>query len=171
MDANEVKALIAQGENIHVEFKKSTTDITKDVYDTVCSFCNRDGGHIFLGVRDDGKILGVVPEAVERITKNFVTAVNNKDKLFPPMYLTLERQVVDGRLVLHVFVPAGNQVCRHHNRIFDRINDADIDITDQPQAVYQLYARKNDSYYTNKVTGFDIQALQEVRIIHIPGKL
>jgi len=88
LDANEVKALIAQGENIHVEFKKSTTDITKDVYDTVCSFCNRDGGHIFLGVRDDGKILGVVPEAVERITKNFVTAVNNKDKLFPPMYLT-----------------------------------------------------------------------------------
>lgn len=30
--------LIRQGEGLTVEFKKSTTDITKDVYDTVCSF-------------------------------------------------------------------------------------------------------------------------------------
>ena len=28
--------LIEGGENIQVEFKKSTTEITKDVYDTVC---------------------------------------------------------------------------------------------------------------------------------------
>ena len=32
----ELMELISQGEGITVEFKKSTTDITKDVYDTVC---------------------------------------------------------------------------------------------------------------------------------------
>jgi ATP-dependent DNA helicase RecG len=50
-------SLIRQGEGLTVEFKKSTTDITKDVYDTVCSFSNRDGGHIFLGVKDNGLFL------------------------------------------------------------------------------------------------------------------
>ena len=51
--------LIRQGEGLTVEFKKSTTDITEDVYDTVRSFSNRDGGHIFFGVKDNGTILGV----------------------------------------------------------------------------------------------------------------
>ena len=46
----ELLELINQGENHTVEFKKSTTAITKDVYQTVCAFSNRDGGHIFFGV-------------------------------------------------------------------------------------------------------------------------
>ena len=39
--------LIRQGEGVTVEFKKSTTDITKDVYYTVCSFSNRGMAVIF----------------------------------------------------------------------------------------------------------------------------
>ena len=62
----EVLKLIEGGESITVEFKKSTKEITKDVYDTVCSFSNREGGHIFLGVKDDGAIMGVAEDAVER---------------------------------------------------------------------------------------------------------
>ena len=54
----ELAELIEQGENHMVEFKKSSTDITKDVYDTICSFSNRDGGHIFLGIKDNGTVLG-----------------------------------------------------------------------------------------------------------------
>ena len=42
----ELLTLITDGENNNVEFKKSTTAITKDVYETVCSFSNRGGGHI-----------------------------------------------------------------------------------------------------------------------------
>ena len=40
------------------------------------------------------------------------------------------------------------------------IVDSDIDITEQPNAVYQLYARKNGFYYINKVTGFGIEDLR-----------
>lgn len=39
-------ALIRQGEGLTVEFKKPSFDITSDVYDSVCSFSNREGGHI-----------------------------------------------------------------------------------------------------------------------------
>lgn len=61
MTEAELLKLIHSGENIRVEFKKSTDDITKDVYDTVCSFSNRDGGTIILGVKDNGAILGIAP--------------------------------------------------------------------------------------------------------------
>lgn len=64
MTEQELSLIFAEGENISVEFKKSTTDVTKDVYETVCSFSNRDGGHIFLGVRDDGTVLGVNPSCI-----------------------------------------------------------------------------------------------------------
>lgn len=47
MIPQELQQLIQGGEGITVEFKKSRTEITKDVYETVCAFSNRDGGHIF----------------------------------------------------------------------------------------------------------------------------
>ena len=85
---SELLAIIEQGVGHTVEFKKSTTDITKDVYDTVCAFSNRDGGHIFLGVKDNGTILGIRPDCVERMKKDFVTAVNKsqicwRTEIFP----------------------------------------------------------------------------------------
>ena len=108
---DELRRLIERGEDIHLEFKQSRENITRDVYDTVCSFSNRDGGHIILGVRDDGKIVGIEPSRVEHIQKEFVTAINNKEKIFPPLYLQPERIVIDGKVVLHIFVPVGNQAC------------------------------------------------------------
>lgn len=82
---------IKNGESIIVEFKKSSTEISKDVYDTVCSFSNREGGHIFLGVKDDGTITGIEKSCVEKIKKDFVNTINNPSKIFPPLYLIYGR--------------------------------------------------------------------------------
>ncbi len=81
MNNTELLQLIKFGENIHVEFKKSSDVLTKDVYETVCSFSNRDGGHIFLGVDDKGEITGVSIESVEKIQKDFISSINNKDRV------------------------------------------------------------------------------------------
>ena len=77
MTETELLTLIRGGENIRVEFKKSTNDVTKDVYDTVCSFSNREGGIIVLGVKDNGEVLGIAPDAIDRIKKDFI---NNGQK-------------------------------------------------------------------------------------------
>ncbi len=160
MTEAELLKLIQGGENIQVEFKKSTTEITKDVYDTVCSFSNRDGGIILLGVKDNGEILGVAPGAMNRMKKDFVTSINNGQKINPPLYLQPEVRIVEGRTLLVIQVPSGSQVCRHHGRIFDRSHESDIDITDNSDMVYQLYARKSGSYFVNKVTRFQMEDLR-----------
>lgn len=156
----EALELIHSGESMTVEFKKSTSDITKDVYDTVCSFSNRNGGHIFLGVKDNGTILGILPDAVDRLKKDFVTTVNNSSKIYPPLYLIPEEIEIEGRIVLHIYVPVGTQVCRHNGKIFDRSHESDLDITNHSDAVYHLYARKQDTFYVNKITAFDLSDLR-----------
>lgn len=161
MNEKELAAVFSAGKNRTVEFKKSTTEITKDVYETVCSFSNRDGGDIFLGVRDDGTVLGIDRSCADKIKKDFVTSINNPQKIFPPLYLQPEDLEYDGRLIIHIYVPSCPQVCRCGGRIFDRNHDSDIDITNAADLVYRLYAQKQDSFYVNKVfPGVGLEALR-----------
>ena len=80
MTEQELSAILSKGESRTVEFKKSIKEITKNVYETVCSFSNRDGGDILLGVADDGTVLGVDPSCADKIKKNLVTSINNPRK-------------------------------------------------------------------------------------------
>lgn len=158
MTEQELSALLSKGENRTVEFKKSTADITKDIYETVCSFSNRDGGDIFLGIKDNGTVLGVDRSCADKIKKNFVTSINNPEKIFPPLYIQPEDMEYDDKLIIRIHVPSCTQVCRCSGRIYDRNHDSDVDITDNANLVYQLYARKQSSYFVNKVypnIGFD----------------
>ena len=152
--------LIRGGESLTVEFKKSKTAVTKDVYESVCAFSNREGGHIFLGVDDDGEIVGIESDKVEKVKKEFVTAVNNENKMYPPLYLTPMEYEEGGNHILYIHVPVSQDVCRVGGRIFDRNHESDIDITHHSDNVYRLYARKSGSYYVNRVTGFGIDALR-----------
>lgn len=161
MIPQELQELIQGGEGITVEFKKSRTEITKDVYETVCAFSNRDGGHIFLGIKDDGTILGIEKDKVDKVKKDFVTAINNENKIYPPLYLSPVEYEDDGKYILYIRVPVAQDVCRCNGRIFDRNHEADIDITHHSDEVYRLYARKSGSYYVNKVfTAFNIADLR-----------
>jgi transcriptional regulator with XRE-family HTH domain len=93
-------ALIQQGEGLNVEFKRSAMEITSDVYETVCSFSNREGGHIFLGVKDNGEILGVQKDRVDQMKKNFVTAINNRNKINPPLYINPIDYEFEGKTII-----------------------------------------------------------------------
>lgn len=88
LNDHQIKALTAQGEGVSLEFKTCRDQLNRDVYETVCAFLNRHGGTLLLGVNDAGKITGIVPEALDQIRKDFVTAVNNPQKLSPPTYLS-----------------------------------------------------------------------------------
>lgn len=146
-----LQELIKQGEGLTVEFKKSTQGITKDVYETICAFSNRIGGHIFLGVKDDGTILGVDKDCIDKMKKDFVNTINNGQKLYPQISLSPEEYEVDGKSILYVHVPEGNMACRCEGRFFDRNEAEDVDITHRPRLVYRLFTRKSGEFYINKV--------------------
>lgn len=151
MMIDEIKRLIKNGEKIDVEFKESKHSLTKDVFDTVCSFNNRNGGHIILGINDKRDIVGVSKDKVDKVIKEFTTAINNPQKIYPPLYLLPEIFEINGKQIIYIRVPEGFQVCRHNGKIWDRSYEGDINITDNAELVYKLYARKQGSYFVNKV--------------------
>ena len=160
MIPKELQNLISNGESLTVEFKESHSDITKDVYETVCSFSNREGGHLFLGVKDNGTIIGIQEDKVEKIRKQFITTINNDNKMYPPLYLNAVDYEAEGKRILYIRVPISQEVVRCSGKIWDRNGDSDIDITNHSDEVYRLYSKKNGSYFVNKVTGFGIEALR-----------
>ena len=148
---DEIRELIKIGEKIDVEFKESKTALTKDVFDTVCSFSNRTGGHILLGINDQKEIVGVNEDKIDKIIKDFTNCINSPQKIYPPLYLIPEVFDIDGKKIIYIKVPEGTQVYRHNGRIWDRSYEGDINITDHADLVFKLYARKQNSYFVNKV--------------------
>ena len=72
MDLTTIQSILEIGENIAVEFKRCGNGIESDTYETVCSFLNRFGGDIFLGVLNDGTVLGITKNAISDMVKNFI---------------------------------------------------------------------------------------------------
>lgn len=108
MTIEELKKLIDTGEKIDIEFKKSQDKLNKDLYESVCSFNNRDGGQIFLGIVDETKeICGVNPDKIDKMKKDFTTSINNSNKINPPMYLVPEDYEIDGKKIIYIRVPEG----------------------------------------------------------------
>lgn len=118
MNNIQIQNLISDGENMTVEFKESKNQLNKDVYETVCAFSNRAGGHILLGVKDDGSIVGVDKEAIEYIKKDFVTTINNPQKFSPPLYLNIETIEIENKKILYIEVPQSKSVHSLNGKIF-----------------------------------------------------
>ena len=75
MKLKKLKEFLLDGESLTVEFKQSKNKLNKDVFESVCAFLNRNGGNLFLGVDDDGIVVGIDEDSVEKIKKNFVTSI------------------------------------------------------------------------------------------------
>ncbi|GHU16635.1 hypothetical protein FACS1894163_06320 [Spirochaetia bacterium] len=151
MNIQGIKKLLSQGESLTVEYKECTNALSNSVFETVCSFSNRYGGYIFLGVQDNGEIVGVNPKAIPALKKNFVNMLNNPEKISPVLYLNLEEITIDGKTILYVYIPISSHVELCSGKIFDRTEDADIDITKSVDLVANLFNRKSMAFTERKL--------------------
>ena len=87
MDLTTLNSILTIGETVAVEFKRCGNGIESDTYESVCAFLNRFGGDIFMGVLDDGTIVGVPPKAAPDMVKNFISVISNPAVFSPTIYL------------------------------------------------------------------------------------
>jgi ATP-dependent DNA helicase RecG len=146
-----LEKLIRNGEGLTVEFKRCEREIAKSVYETVCAFSNRYGGHILLGVEDDGTVSGVAPNAVKKIKTDFANSLNNTQRFAPTLFIELEEAELDGKVVLWCHIPVDSQVVMFGGRIFDRAADGDIDITRNSAMITHIHQRKTAEYSERKI--------------------
>lgn len=108
-----------------------------------CGFIlNRHGGTLLLGVNDDSEIQGIGPDTIEQVRKDFVTGINNPQKLAPPTCLSINEEVVDGKKLLRIYVPESSQVHRCNGRIYDR-NENGV-LTFQKNPILSAFFREID---------------------------
>jgi len=142
-----IRELIMQGEVRHtnIEFKRCRNEIGNAVYETICSFLNRNGGDILIGVEENGDIIGVNETAIDNHIKNIVNSLNNIEIFNPVIFLTPEVVEIDGKKIIYIRVPESSQVHRFKNKVFDRVGDADTNITNSYHLIENMYLRKNKS--------------------------
>lgn len=150
MDANTIKSMLEIGETIAVEFKCCGNGIESDVYETVCSFLNRFGGDIFLGILDDGTISGLPEKAAPGMVKNFISCVSNPALFAPTVYLSPKIIQYHGKTIIHIHVLPSAEVHSYKKVIYDRVDDADVKVTATSQ-IAQMYIRKQEIFTERKV--------------------
>ena len=149
LDVKTIRKLFADGEGFTIEFKECQTAISSSVYESVCSFSNRYGGHLLLGVTNEGKVIGVNPNSIEDMKRNFINTLNNRNKISPPLFLEFTVFEIDGEKILYVYIPISSLPITCSGRLYDRNNDADIDITTNTVMAADLYDRKRN-YFTER---------------------
>lgn len=154
LSSERFKEILETGENVTVEFKTCQNELSNSVFETVCSFSNRFGGYIFLGVKEEngkGGVVGVNPKNIQNLKKNFINVLGNPNKINPSLFLNLEELEIDGKIVLWCYVPVSSEVEFCDNKIFDRNGDADQNITKSVDLVANLFSRKSHAFYERQI--------------------
>lgn len=93
--------LIRQGENSSIEFKEKLTrpdSLAKEIV----AFANTQGGHLLLGVADDGTVVGIDENNLMEYFANLA-----RHNILPEIDLDIESLPLDGKKIVVVSVPKG----------------------------------------------------------------
>ena len=145
--------IINQKEKATTEFKKGENKLPENLFETICAMLNRNGGHIFLGVDDNGKILGVNKEQIIKMKKDFANLCNNPNKIEPTVYLNMYEYLADDKTILYIPVYESSDVHKTNGIVYDRNMDGDYKVTIQAR-IANIYMRKQNYFIEDKVYPF-----------------
>ena len=102
---HQILELINRGEGPRIEFKlRLNQDKKREYMETIVAFANSRGGYLFLGVNDNGDIIGT-NEEVEEILRNQIHSLCN-----PSIDITVRENVeLEGVKITVIQVPEGQQ--------------------------------------------------------------
>ena len=105
------------GEDSTIEFKRELPE-RKELSDEMAAFANASGGVILIGVGDNGEIVGIDRESLDRAEKTVVEKC--QDSITPPVHIVTEKRRIDEKNVIKVDVSRSPFVRRSANGYFVR---------------------------------------------------
>lgn len=141
-----IVALIQSGESETVEFKTSTAE-QREAVNTICGFANNRGGHVFIGVRNDGTPLGqeVSDKTIEQLS-------NEIQRIEPNLYPQIERiPIANGRSLIHVNVQRGQLIpYEYKGTVYRRLGNTTVALSRENQEQLLLERLHGTSRWENE---------------------
>jgi ATP-dependent DNA helicase RecG len=104
MEASQLLEIASHGEDSKHQFKANVTN-PKSLSEELVAFSNSGGGHIFIGVSNDGTFSGLTIEDMNRL--NLLVSNTSTNNVKPPINLHTENISAPGGLVMIISVPDG----------------------------------------------------------------
>ena len=104
MDAAELHAILARGEDSRHQFKRDFSNVDSLAAE-LAALANGSGGQILIGVADDGQLIGLTPQDIGRINQLLSNAASQHVR--PPLNPTSQNIQIEQGLVVVVDVAQG----------------------------------------------------------------
>jgi hypothetical protein len=146
-NATEVENLLAQGEGECVDFKHSITNTNK-IARAMVAFANHKGGHLLIGVKDNGRPAKINCEEEAFMVESALA------KAKPALDWTLDEVEVAGKTILDLYIAPGKSTpyrsCDEDGvwRAYVRTGDANV----RAHWVWEQWAKKRHSSKGNMLT-------------------
>ncbi len=121
-----MKEQIALGEGRTVEFKLASAGVHDDVFETVCSFANGQGGDMFLGVNDHGQGVGLSREALDGIKRDVKQACSANGLFTKAVPVGVQELILNRHHIVHIQVPRVRCGVAYKGCRYVRRGDADF---------------------------------------------
>ncbi|MEQ9305314.1 MAG: ATP-binding protein [Marinoscillum sp.] len=151
MEIREIKRMIYGGENEQVEFKRKISHPEKVIREVV-AFANTKGGHLFVGVDDDGTIVGSKYADEE----DFVLQKAIKELCRPVINFELNTyEISEKRALLHYQISAGikkpyfafEKKYHRYGKAFVRVADRSIQASPEIRKILKFNNSPKDSHF------------------------
>ncbi len=141
-----IKRMISEGESEKLDFKQTITDAHK-IAKTIVAFANNEGGTLLIGVRDNKSISGVNTE-----DDQYMVDLAASFYAQPSLELQYFEHELDGKLVLEVQIPKGNNGPYYAKNkegqwwVYHRVGDKSLQAS---LVMYQVIKKQTKSYSTH----------------------
>jgi predicted HTH transcriptional regulator len=169
--------LIEEGEHQQQDFKYCIND-SKKIAKSLVAFANTDGGRLLIGVKDNGKVIGITTEEEYYMVESAAKLYSN-----PPIPFSTRQWHAEGKTVLEINVSSSSEkphMARDENGkwlAYIRVNDENVlahkiqlDIWEKeksPRGIYFTYSNDEKFLIDYLQQNLEISFSKFIRLAHI----
>lgn len=153
-------------ETSNVEFKRELNDKFEK---EVVSFLNAKGGHIFIGINDDGSTYGV--ENIDELQLAIKNRIKDRIAPSPVGFFEIIVEQKDSKNILHIFIASGNEKPYYVKKYgmcpqgaYTRVGSSCVQLTEKQ--IFDLYSRRTRTSLINIISPTQELTFTQLRIYY-----
>lgn len=153
-------------ETSNVEFKRELNDKFEK---EVVSFLNAKGGHIFIGISDDGSTYGV--ENIDELQLAIKNMIKDRIATSPVGFFEIIAEQKDSKNILHIIIASGNEKPYYIKKYgmcpqgaYTRVGSYCVQLTEKQ--IFDLYSRRTRTSLINIISPTQELTFTQLRIYY-----